>query len=207
MSYILDALNKSEEEKKQHRTPGLNTIHQSSEGRKTRRGPLLLIGIGLLIINLIGLLIWWIFFSVTPEPRDAGSISMQPTTSKPPPRVDSQRQSNTGTNNQQPINAETALRRESQLRLPSPSAPIQNPVGTNAIPQLISREIAAIRFSSHIFADDASLRRVVLNGQPLKEGNRFGSGLTLQQITEDGVILRYQRQTVAISVLSQWADD
>ena len=99
MSYILDALNKSEEEKKQHRTPGLNTIHQSSEGRKTRRGPLLLIGIGLLIINLIALLIWWIFFSVAPEARDAGSISMQPTTSKPPPRVDSQRQSNTGTNN------------------------------------------------------------------------------------------------------------
>jgi len=48
---------------------------------------------------------------------------------------------------------------------------------------------------------------VVLNGQPLKEGNRFGSGLTLQQITEDGVILRYQRQTVAINVLSRWADD
>ena len=67
MSYILDALNKSEEEKKQHRTPGLNTIHQSSEGRKTRRGPLLLIGIGLLIINLIALLIWWIFLVLHPR--------------------------------------------------------------------------------------------------------------------------------------------
>jgi general secretion pathway protein B len=207
MSYILDALNKSEEEKKQHRTPGLNTIHQSSEGRKTRRGPLLLIGIGLLMINLIALLIWWIFFSVAPEARDTGSISMQPITSKPPPRADSQRQSNTSTNNPKAINAETALRRDGQSRLTSPSESDQNSVSTNAIPQIISREIAAIRFSSHIFADDASLRRVVLNGQPLKEGNRFGSGLTLQQITEDGVILRYQRQTVAINVFSRWADD
>ena len=207
MSCILDALNKSEEEKKQHRTPGLNTIHQSSEGRKTRRGPLLLIGIGLLMINLIAVLIWWIFFSVAPEARDTGSISMQPITSKPPPRADSQRQSNTSTNNPKPINAETALRRDGQSRLTSPSESDQNSVSTNAIPQIISREIAAIRFSSHIFADDASLRRVVLNGQPLKEGNRFGSGLTLQQITEDGVILRYQGQTVAINVLSRWAAD
>ena len=207
MSYILDALNKSEEEKKQHRTPGLNTIHQSSEGRKTRRGPLLLIGIGLLMINLIALLIWWIFFSVAPEARDTGSISMQPITSKPPPLADSQRQSNTSTNNPKPINPETALRRDGQSRLTSPSESDQNCVSTSAIPQIISREIAAIRFSSHIFADDASLRRVVLNGQPLKEGNRFGSGLTLQQITEDGVILRYQGQTVAINVLSRWAAD
>jgi general secretion pathway protein B len=132
---------------------------------------------------------------------------MQPITSKPPPRADSQRQSNTSTNNPKPINAETALRRDGQSRLTSPSESDQNSVSTNAIPQIISREIAAIRFSSHIFADDASLRRVVLNGQPLKEGNRFGSGLTLQQITEDGVILRYQGQTVAINVLSRWAAD
>ena len=37
MSYILDALNKSEEEKKQHRTPGLNTIHQKPAHRNNQK--------------------------------------------------------------------------------------------------------------------------------------------------------------------------
>ncbi len=40
MSYILDALNKSEEEKQQHRTPSLNTIHQKPD-RKRSQGSLL----------------------------------------------------------------------------------------------------------------------------------------------------------------------
>ncbi|MGB1190240.1 MAG: general secretion pathway protein GspB [Pseudomonadales bacterium] len=206
MSYILDALNKSEEEKKQHRTPGLNTIHQSSESRKTRRGPLLWVVLGLIALNLTALLIWWLFFSGAAEsPIDASVEKQQMASKRSSPLVS---QSNLNADNiRQPINAEAALRRDSrQSRANSFATRPQNaPVDT--IPQIISREIAAIRFSSHIFADDASLRRVVLNGQPLREGNQFGSGLILQQITEDGVILRYQRQTIAISVLSQWADD
>ncbi|HAJ29545.1 MAG TPA: hypothetical protein DCL32_05170, partial [Gammaproteobacteria bacterium] len=60
---------------------------------------------------------------------------------------------------------------------------------------------------SHIFANDASLRMVVINGQSLREGNRFGSGLLLKNITEEGVVVAYQNNEVPISVLSQWADD
>jgi len=38
MSYILDALNKSEQEKTDTKTPGLNTVHQRVE-RNDSRGP------------------------------------------------------------------------------------------------------------------------------------------------------------------------
>jgi hypothetical protein len=48
---------------------------------------------------------------------------------------------------------------------------------------------------------------VVINGQSLREGNRFGSGLLLKNITEEGVVVAYQNNEVPISVLSQWADD
>ena len=71
----------------------------------------------------------------------------------------------------------------------------------------VKQEISAIRFSSHIFANDASLRMVVINGQSLREGNRFGSGLLLKNITAEGVVVAYQNNEVPISVLSQWADD
>jgi hypothetical protein len=48
---------------------------------------------------------------------------------------------------------------------------------------------------------------VVINGQALRELERFGSGLELSQITEDGVVIRHQTHSVPVSVLSQWADD
>ena len=207
MSYILDALNKSEEEKKQHRTPDLNTIHQSSESRKTRRGPLLWIVLGLIVLNLTTLLIWWLFFSGATKSTNGASVEKQQMESKHSSTLLSQRQSNLSTDNiRQPINAEAALRKDSQSHATSYTTRPQNS-SVDAIPPIISQEIDAIRYSSHIFADDASLRRVVLNGQPLREGNQFGSGLILQQITEDGVILRYERHTIAVSVFSRWADD
>ena len=55
MSYILDAFNKSEEEKKQHKTPGLNTIHIRSDRQNTGNRKWLwpTIGIALVTINLL----------------------------------------------------------------------------------------------------------------------------------------------------------
>ena len=89
----------------------------------------------------------------------------------------------------------------------SPSISLEKPLESAAVPDLINQEIAAIRFSSHIYASDADLRMVVINGQPLRENARFGSALELSQITEDGVIIRYQNHSIPVSVLSQWADD
>ena len=75
------------------------------------------------------------------------------------------------------------------------------------LPPLIKKEILAIRFSSHIFATDPTLRMVIINNQRLMEGDRFGSGIWLQQITDEGVVIKYEDTLIAISVLSQWADD
>ena len=48
---------------------------------------------------------------------------------------------------------------------------------------------------------------VVINGQSLREGSRFGSGLLLKTVTEEGVVIAYQNHEVPISVLNQWAED
>ena len=126
----------------------------------------------------------------------------------PSTRVRSNKQNQSSAPRQnQPINAEVATRRAGQSRQGLAPSLRQESRDNGALPRVIAQDIAAIRFSSHIFADDASLRRVVINGQPLKEGNRFGNGLVLRNITDEGVILEYQGQTVSISVLSQWADD
>ena len=63
MSYILDALNKSEEEKQQHRTPSLNTIHQKPNRKRTQNRSWTAILSLLILMNLVGLMIWLFFFS------------------------------------------------------------------------------------------------------------------------------------------------
>jgi len=199
MSYILDALNKSEEEKQQHRTPSLNTIHQKPD-RKRSQGPSWTAILSLLILmNLVGLMIWLFFFS--------GSSS-SPTLSRTQPEVGSSSGSRGSPSNVAPRVTPSALTSSnSDTSQESPRVSLATPLESATIPDLINREIAAIRFSSHIYASDAALRMVVINGQALRENARFGSALELSQITEDGVIIRYQNHSIPVSVLSQWADD
>ena len=206
MSYILDALNKSEEEKKQHRTPGLNTIHQKPGNRNQGKIPLwaLVVG-GVVFVGFLGLIVWFVLLADTPQTADV----TVPLPAKAQPII------------RQPQLQNPGLDRESRVVSPAPARPVspmparqsrQRPVAqadhfqAGLTPQ-IKQEISAIRFSSHIFANDASLRMVVINGQSLREGNRFDSGLLLQKITEEGVVIVHQNHEVPISVLSQWADD
>ncbi len=205
MSYILDALNKSEEEKKQHRTPGLNTIHQKSANRSQVRRLWLIVASSVVIINLAGLIIWFVFLVEAPKATDA-KVSLTP---KPQTIIRQARPNNNG-----------ALSLETRASRPEPAligSTLSRPARKQLTPQTyhfqdslsrqIKQEISAIRFSSHIFANDASLRMVVINGQSLREGSRFGSGLLLKTVTEEGVVIAYQNHEVPISVLNQWAED
>lgn len=201
MSYILDALNKSEEEKQQHQTPSLNTIHQKPD-RKRSQGPSWTAILNLLILmNLVGLTIWLFFFSgSSSSPKLSGS---QTDVSSSPVSTVSSRRSPSSVAPSVPspeLTSSTSGRAISHQSLATP-------LESATVPDLIIREIDAIRFSSHIYASDADLRMVVIDGQQLKENARFGSALELSQITEDGVIIRYQNHSISVSVLSQWADD
>ena len=203
MSYILDALNKSEEEKQQHRTPSLNTIHQKPD-RKRSQGPSWTAILSLLILmNLVGLMIWLFFFSGSSS-RPTLSRTQPDVSSSPVSTAPSRRTPSSVAPSVTPPELNSSTSGRAQI---SPSVSLEKPLESGAVPDLINQEIAAIRFSSHIYASDADLRMVVINGQPLRENARFGSALELSQITEDGVIIRYQNHSIPVSVLSQWADD
>ena len=203
MSYILDALNKSEEEKQQHQTPSLNTIHQKPD-RKRSQGPSWTAILSLLILmNLVGLMIWLFFFSGSSSPPKL-SRSQPDVSSSPVSTVSSRRSPSSDAPSVTSPEPTSSTSDRAQI---SPSVSLEKTLESATVPDLINQEINAIRFSSHIYATDADLRMVVINGQQLKENARFGSALELSQITEDGVIIRYQNHSISVSVLSQWADD
>ena len=205
MSYILDALNKSEEEEKQHRTPGLNTIHQKPANR-TQVGRLwAIIASSAVILNLLGLIIWFVFLVEAPKATDA-KVSLTP---KPQTITRQAQPNNNGalSREMRAARPETALIGSTLSRPARKQSAPQTDHVQDSLNRQIKQEISAIRFSSHIFANDASLRMVVINGQSLREGSRFGSGLLLKTVTEEGVVISYQNHEVPISVLSQWAED
>jgi len=213
MSYILDALNKSERERTENKTPGLNTLHQRADRQETKTPQRwLIVFTFILSLNLVVLAIWYFSDPISPEhqtnvtPRSKPSVSdviQDPIFSnqafdRPKNSVERKR----------PIYEEQKastdpLSPTGQMRLsegpPSGSETLSTRV--DALDQL-----AAIRFSSHIFAEDQDLRMVVVDGQRIGEGDIVRDGIRLEQITETGVIFEYQGESFPIDVLNQWAD-
>jgi general secretion pathway protein B len=154
MSYILDALNKSEEEKQQHRTPSLNTIHQKPNKKRTQNRSWTAILSLLILMNLVGLMIWLFFFSgsssrptLSRTQPDASSSPVSTAPSRPTPSSVAPR-----------VTPSALTSSNSDTSQESPRVSLATPLESAAVPDLINREIAAIRFSSHIYASDAALR-------------------------------------------------
>ena len=83
MSYILDALNKSERERTENKTPGLNTVHQRADRQETKTPQRwLIVFTFILSLNLVVLAIWYFTDLISPEhqtnvaPRSKPSVSV-----------------------------------------------------------------------------------------------------------------------------------
>ena len=70
-------------------------------------------------------------------------------------------------------------------------------------PHAFQRRIPDMSFNSHIFTDLPSSRRVMINNIYLKEGQAF-SGLTVVQITGEGIVLSLDGESFKVGVLRDW---
>ncbi len=71
------------------------------------------------------------------------------------------------------------------------------------LPTTVRRRFPGLVFSTHIYAEDPSFRAVVANGKRLVEGDTI-EGAAVEQITEDGVILAFENYLVEIPVVAEW---
>ena len=60
------------------------------------------------------------------------------------------------------------------------------------LPLELRKSIPELSFAGHVYADDAEKRLIMINNRIVREGELVDSGLFLQQITRDGVIVRYE---------------
>jgi general secretion pathway protein B len=224
VSYILDALKKSELDQKNRQTPGLNTLHGSPDS-VSRSGPITWIVFALVLILANGLFFYWFTrpesTAVTHSTIPSETVFTAPATSEIATNTETLRSSEQrasepesdeaasyGTDSAefsgqgllitpQDFNKKTYSNQESGIR----------PVRIAELPLNVQRQIPDIIFSSHIYASDPSLRVVNINNRSIREGDYISDDVKLLGITEDGVVLSYLHYRIEMSVIRDWSFD
>lgn len=210
MSLILDALRKSEAERRRGEAPGLFTALPTPVARASRQAspwPWLVA----LAILAFAALAWW--FWPTP-PVEVVAIPVKPlpapiasTPAPPVPEVVAPPPSSRRTPG--PIEADQLgpdLRRGDELvqRLPLPSVPTAPPVDTpppavaepplEALPTLATlapaerATLPPLKLSMHVWSEAPNARLAIIDGQRVMEGSTIGESI-VAEIRRDGVVL------------------
>jgi general secretion pathway protein B len=244
MSYILDALNKSEQERQHQRLPNLKTSHIPLVQASGNHPIVLIIGSILMsaVVIVAGYLVWGTFFSdrsstqqathenltsMTPAADSKPSIhsaSSQPSTQLPNASANLQNSDNPSSSKKvqydySPGNIEVS---PEDSELSSQSGDIVTPQkiyssnisplkdhdsipDINELPASVKSKIPNLTFSTHIFASEPAWRMVGINGVSRREGDSLDEYLQLVEITEEGVVLKYQQHIFQMSIIRDWS--
>lgn len=196
MSYILDALKKSEAERNRDAGPTL----LSAPGRPPRRQTVATILIALLALNAI-VIGAWLLAPRFMEDQPPGTI---PGASRPAPQIRPHRPT------PQAAPDEPAVATRTIDALPaSPPAPRARtvPPAAEPPPRLITPSgPPRFEISTHVYADDPTFRAITIAGQRYTEGDTLSGGWRLASITETGVVVERNGERVVMDVLQDWRD-
>ncbi len=207
MSFILDALRKSEIERQRQSGP---SMAEFPVARTDRRLPVALLAIGfLLAVNLAVVLFFMLRDSRAPEAAaipatDAAASSARsavpaPTTGNAPEILaapsdeftDEPPQTFGGLATEPPDAPDPTLIPDAPLSDPGVtySEPPPEPVAN--LPTERAGGLPELSVDLHIFADEPSKRAVFINGRRYVQGARILEGPVVEEITRDGAVLSY----------------
>jgi general secretion pathway protein B len=226
MSYILDALQKSEQERRQQVIPDLHAAAPVTTTTQRWWPWIAAIGLLLLSINMTALWYW-----LTPStesttttestwssalPRQAEMVAKStPTAAATAGSVTDATLDTTADSLTDSTVGRKVQTRDLVVSAPQRVTPAQfndldslraiTTVRITALPVDIQQQIPSLTFSSHLYSDD--FRMVNINGRMMRESEYIDAELQLIEITEDGVILRFRDYHVQMSVLQNWSFD
>jgi len=202
VSYILDALKKSEAERSRGVVPTLLAPHQTP----LRNNVIGWVVAAALLVNAVIFAVW-MYWPSTKEALSppSGSVGI---TAAPAPAV-SQTPSAGPSDTPLPVIFErTTPTSEVPTQTPQtrPTTATAQP-SANVERSVVSDSDAAApryQFSTHVYASDPNMRAVTLNGKRYTEGDTIDAGVRIKEITESGVVLDVDGRSVAVDVLQDW---
>ncbi|MGB3211238.1 MAG: general secretion pathway protein GspB, partial [Desulforhopalus sp.] len=216
MSYILDALKKSDRERQQGNAPSLYTLHgpapslRNSSRLKQYHIILLIFGMLILLFICFGLLFFQYrhFFVEKPQTiatetalSSAKPQAAQPTTTAQPldrvvmPSETPAARPSAIDNNKTTLSV--AVKQDTKEDISTPSTVIEPEPLRKPLPYLqdlspaLQAQIPSLKFAGHTFAENSSQRMIIVNGTILKEGATIAPKTRLVEITWDGVTVEY----------------
>lgn len=226
MSYILDALRKSESERHQGRVPDLGQQVQLIHKPKKKSSALVVwIGAGLLVNAVVLAFVFWPGQSAPPPslppqpepaqdvPAPVGDSLETPVATVTPEAGPEPEPEPEPEPNPEPVARERPTiivpSRSSQQSTGNSGQASVSGVSSGSVPHLVEmpvdfqRTIPDLIFNSHIYASEPSSRRVMINNNYLKAGDSF-SGIRVQQITEEGVVLSKNNRSFRVGSMRDW---
>ncbi len=230
MSYILDALKKSEQERGQGNIPNVQTVHSSSlnyDNEKNTYWPYILIAA--VLLNLLAIS-YFIFDKEKKLHTDDSLVTIEKApeeTNTPLPtetkikttKKESQEKSiittaenkktqtiNTKklstTPTSKPTKTETTW--EKETKKPAPQTNKKFITDYYDLSDSIKNQLPTITVSAHVFSTNPLQRSIVINNNFMEEGEYISNRLILHEITKDGAIFDYQGDLINYSVVSKW---
>jgi general secretion pathway protein B len=217
MSFILDALRKSESERQRNQTPGLATVQSQNTRKGTRFWiPLVALLIG---INLTLVLVMWALGNSDSQTDTSVSLERSPVITAPaaiPPNPPATRpaQETTRLASQlkpvsQPSEPVTTYRPAEVIPAPKlANAPANETytetTGSNlpTLEELMLQNLISLpplRIDIHVYSQKSAERFVFINMSRYNEGETLSEGPRLMSISESGVVLRHQGQDFIVS--------
>lgn len=177
MSFILEALKKSERERQQGQPPDLFAVHgeaptfQAPPGRRPRL--LLWAGLCTLIVALGAGYLWFGGGTTGAPPLVSPEETELAAPAKPPAAA-----------------TRPAAEPEGQFARQSAAPPASAAPTKGRI--TIRPELPTLRFSGHTYSEERSRRMIMVNNRILREGDWIDGKIRLEEITWEGVILDHQ---------------
>ncbi len=216
MSFILDALRKSEHERQRQSGP---SIAELPVAREDRRLPLALLAIGaLLLVNaaVIAFFLWrdGTATAVPAAPPAAAPAAVTAAAPAPPPvavaevpaapapapavaaapaevRPLAEEAAVSYVNAPPPPPDPTLL--PAAPATPPPAVPAAGaPPSIHQLPPQATAGLPALSMDLHIWADDPARRAVFINGRRYQQGAALAEGPTIEEITRDGAVLYHR---------------
>ena len=212
MSFILDALRKSEIERQRQSGP---SIAELPVAREDRRLPVALLAIGLLLAVNVGVLLFFLLRDAGQPAADAppAAAAAAPAVAAPGP-VPAPVMASAAPTLSELADEDAAAAGDfaAAATLPPeapdptllPDTPVatassgvtysEGPAPTNANVAALTAGLPELAIDLHIFTDDPARRAVFINGRRYTQGDSIVEGPRVEEITRDGAVLNYRGQ-------------
>ena len=202
MSFILDALRKSEQERQQGHVPMVSSVPLAIPQIRMPVWVILLIGVLCLAVVGLGWL-WWQARQASPVPSPAAAAVQTPEPITPavptgPPAISLSRLAETSSAASSDTAAAASDDREEPQQTEGAAAPAASTDPASQEPgpptrgELLAQgiDVPPLDLQLHVYSAEAARRFVFLNGSRYTEGETLAAGPQVVEITADGVRMR-----------------